>query len=150
MPLLLLIFNLNGIEAINDDTDETTPAVHLLPTLQAYMLVIITYTVSLHGRERSMQGNYAVLIECCSATDTSVAGYHLLRRFSRGWHLQWTSEGEQLHDWTRHCGRRRTRLQGHQCLQRRGWVRDLRQGSRSAPLRLLMKRLVAADSKRNL
>ena len=42
MPLLLLIFNLNGIEAINDDTDETTPAVHLLPTLQAYMLVIIT------------------------------------------------------------------------------------------------------------
>lgn len=55
--------------------------------------VIITYTVSLHGRERSMQGNYAVLIECCSATDTSVAGYHLQRMCSRDWHLQWTSKG---------------------------------------------------------
>ena len=26
-----------------------------------------------------MQGNYAVLIECCSATDILTVGYHLLR-----------------------------------------------------------------------
>ena len=71
-----------------------------------------------------MQGNYAVLIECCSATDILTVGYHLLRGGApEAGTCSGLRKGGQLHDWTRRYGRRHTRLQGHQMrLHRRGWV----------------------------